>query len=262
MKMKRFVGIDPGKQGGVSWVDVSNKGVARNAISFKDMTPRDLFETLSDVMDDVDDCTVVIERVSARPKDSASNAFKFGYSYGMLEAAAVAGKKPYHFVVPAKWQGYMKCRTKGDKAVTRKMAQQLFPGFHLRITNQIADAMLICEYCRKMHGEASSETVIGPKPKAPKKRGRKPKVVLERYQGGQHDVGEIEAPKKRRGRRPKGEMVILSEKVGKEITESFLPDEAPKKRGRPRKVASVDKAVPSDGQTESTPKKRRKRKSK
>jgi Holliday junction resolvasome RuvABC endonuclease subunit len=222
MKMKRFVGIDPGKQGGVAWVDVSNKGVERNAISFKDMTPRDLFETLSDVMDDVDDCTVVIERVGTMPKDSASNAFKFGYSAGMLEAAAVAASKPYHFVVPPKWQKFMKCQTKGDKAVTRKMAQQLFPGFHLRITNQIADAMLICEYCRKVHGETLSE------PEAPKKRGRK----------------------------PKGEMVVLSEKVGTEVTESFLPDEQPKKRrGRPRKVASVDKAVPSDGQTESTPKK-------
>jgi Holliday junction resolvasome RuvABC endonuclease subunit len=229
MKMKRFVGIDPGKQGGVSWVDVSNKGVERNAISFKDMTPRDLFETLSDVMDDVDDCTVVIEKVGTMPKDSASNAFKFGYSAGMLEAAAVAASKPYHFVVPAKWQGFMKCRTKGDKSVTRKMAQQLFPGFHLRITNQIADAMLLCEYCRKVHGETLSE------PEAPKKRGRK----------------------------PKGEMVVLSEKVGAEKTESFLPDEQPKKRrGRPRKVASVDKAVPSGGQTESTSKKRRKRKGK
>jgi Holliday junction resolvasome RuvABC endonuclease subunit len=219
MKMKRFVGIDPGKQGGVSWVDVSNKGVERNAISFKDMTPRDLFETLSDVMDDVDDCTVVIEKVGTMPKDSASNAFKFGYSAGMLEAAAVAAKKPYHFVVPAKWQGFMKCRTKGDKSVTRKMAQQLFPGFHLRITNQIADAMLLCEYCRKVHGETLSEPEVSTE--VPKKRGRKKKAVA-----------------------------------------SDTPTEASKKRGRPRKVASVDKAGVSDGQTESTSKKRRKRKGK
>lgn len=211
MKMKRFVGIDPGKQGGVSWVDVSNKGVERNAISFKDMTPRDLFETLSDVMD-VDDCTVVIEKVGSMPKDSASNAFKFGYSAGMLEAAAVAAKKPYHFVVPAKWQGFMKCRTKGDKSVTRKMAQQLFPGFHLRITNQIADAMLICEYCRKVYNESDLEVTPT---EAPKKRGRKKKAVAS-------DT-PTEAPKKR-GRPRK----VAS--VDKAVPSDGQTESTPKKR--------------------------------
>ena len=237
-KMKRFVGIDPGKAGGVAWVDVGSKSMERNAISFKGLTPAEVAESITDVVEDIDDCEVMIEQVNAMPKDAASNAFKFGYSAGMIEGAVIAGRKPYHFVRPAKWQGVLSCRTKGDKAVTRDKAQRLFPGFHLKITNQIADALLISEYCRQAIG--NGEPLI--------------------TSGNGEPLSEPEVPKKRRGRKPKGEMVVLSEKVGKEVTESFLPDEAPKKRrGRPRKVASVENS--SNGQTESTPKgKRKKRK--
>lgn len=210
--VKRYVGIDPGKQGGIGWIDVNSKSTECYAASFKGMTPREIYELITDVVEDEKDCRVCIEHVHSMPKDSASNAFKFGYGSGMIEASVIAAKKPYEFVVPRKWQGKLRCLTKGDKSITRQRAQQIFPGFDKRITNQIADAMLLAEYCRQV------STTTTP----------------------QDDDPMVEVPrKKRRGRPRKQDMVVVSETVGEEITDTFLPDDPPKrKRGRPRKDQS------------------------
>ncbi len=49
-----------------------------------------------------------------------------------------------------RWQKEMGCLTKGDKNVTKRRAQELFPT--LKITHAIADALLIAEYGRTQGG--------------------------------------------------------------------------------------------------------------
>jgi hypothetical protein len=88
-----------------------------------------------------------LEQVSAMPRQGVSSTFKFGTSYGFCRALLVCHAIPFTTVTPSKWQGDMKCRSKGDKNVTKAAAQCLFPG--QKVTHRNADALLIAEYGRR-----------------------------------------------------------------------------------------------------------------
>lgn len=75
-------------------------------------------------------------------------SFKIGMSYGFLRGCLIAIGIPFEGVTPQKWQQVMQCRTKGDKNVSKARAQQIWPD--VKVIHQIADAMLISEYCRRV----------------------------------------------------------------------------------------------------------------
>jgi len=55
---------------------------------------------------------------------------------------------PFQAIAPGVWQRNMGCLSGGDKKVTYRKAQELFP--KIRITHAIADACLIAEYARRL----------------------------------------------------------------------------------------------------------------
>lgn len=134
------IGIDPGRSsGGIAYV------THNYARAWKmPETDRDIWSLVSRLSDVAQ--LAVIEKVNAMPKQGVSSTFKFGTSFGELKMALVAARVRYVLETPSKWQGSMKCRTKGDKNVTKSRAQQLWP--NLRITHALADALLIAEYGR------------------------------------------------------------------------------------------------------------------
>ena len=79
--------------------------------------------------------------------------FKFGQSYGALEALIVASGIPLERVTPVVWQrAFGLLRKKGETQVEKKnrhkaRAQELFPS--IGITHAIADALLLAEYARR-----------------------------------------------------------------------------------------------------------------
>ena len=75
------------------------------------------------------------------------SAFTFGRGYGALLMALTAARIPFDVVQPAKWQQGLGCRSGGDKHVTKRRAQQLFPS--VTVTHALADALLIAEFCRR-----------------------------------------------------------------------------------------------------------------
>ena len=89
-----------------------------------------------------------IEAVHAMPKQGVSSTFKFGVGYGGLLMALVAARIPFTSVRPQKWQAAMGCLTHGDKNITKRKAQELFP--NIKVTHAIADALLIAEYGRRI----------------------------------------------------------------------------------------------------------------
>jgi hypothetical protein len=91
-----------------------------------------------------------LERVHSMPRQGVASTFKFGTSYGFCKGVLASLLVPFEEVTPAKWQGYMKCKTGGDKRVTRGAAQRLFP--HEKVVHANADAMLIAEYGRRLLG--------------------------------------------------------------------------------------------------------------
>ena len=91
----------------------------------------------------------VIEKVHAMPKQGIASTFKFGQSYGFLRGMLIAHKVSFKAVAPGIWQRSMSCLTKGDKKVTYRRAQELFP--QVKVTHAIADALLIAEYARFLY---------------------------------------------------------------------------------------------------------------
>ena len=144
----RYFGIDPGVNGGIALLD--GEGHVIEALKMP-TTDADLLHHLlfNFVFKFVPTrCRAVLERASASPQMGVVSAFTFGRGYGALRMALTASQIPFDEVSPVKWQTAMGCRTGGDKNVSKRRAQQLFPG--VTVVHAIADALLLAEYCRRV----------------------------------------------------------------------------------------------------------------
>jgi len=133
------IGVDPGSSSGAIAYVVD--GYAQ-AWPLKNMTDAEVWWVLQKLGQIAR--IAVLERVNAMPKQGVSSTFKFGNSFGGLRMALTASGTPFQLVTPSKWQGALNCRTGGDKKITRDLAQRTFPS--LKVTNQTADALLLCVY--------------------------------------------------------------------------------------------------------------------
>lgn len=138
-----IVGIDPGQSGAV--IIMRWDGMAREILSAKKCTLYDIAEVLTRYKPYVK--FAYIETVGVRPEQGISSAGKFMTGFGEYKGLMAGIGIPVKYVLPQVWQRSMKCLTKGDKNITKRKAQELFPS--LPITHQIADALLIAEYGRR-----------------------------------------------------------------------------------------------------------------
>lgn len=141
-----LIGIDPGKKGGLASIKLRDIEVVSVNASPMLATEREIsgwFEALTEF----DYCKAVIEKVSSSPQMGVVSAFTFGRGYGTLQGILTSLKIPYDEVRPQVWQKELGCMTKGDKNITKSLAQKLFP--HIKVTHKIADALLIAEYLRR-----------------------------------------------------------------------------------------------------------------
>jgi crossover junction endodeoxyribonuclease RuvC len=141
------IGIDPGKSGAVA-VILPHK-VITYPFSRYSLAELNYYLAQLDLYDPPHVSFAVLERVHSMPGQGVSSSFKFGQYFGYAEALLVCNKIPFEFVSPQKWQKEMGCLSGGDKNVTKTKAQQLFPD--IKITHNTADALLIAEYCRRIH---------------------------------------------------------------------------------------------------------------
>jgi len=150
-----FVGIDPGQSGAIAAVNEDGSYYGHVKLS----------ETEHDVAQwifmNLRSCATfaMLERVHAMPRQGVSSTFKFGTSYGFCRGLLAAHRLPFEEVTPTGWQTAMKCRTKGDKNVTKAAAQRLFPT--VRITHAIADALLLAEHSRRAWAARSTDSERG-----------------------------------------------------------------------------------------------------
>jgi len=147
-----IMGIDPGWSGGIAIIDNEGKASAKG---FTKLTEKDIYEIMYEKADYQFDTHSVkmcyIEKVHAMPQSGRASMFKFGHNYGFLRGVLTALYIPFTEVSPLKWQTFLGCRTGGDKNVTKRRAQQLYPS--LKITHAIADALLIATYGFKQEVE-------------------------------------------------------------------------------------------------------------
>ena len=140
------IGIDPGKAGGIAAIFHDGQAAAYATPA----SERDIYDVIhSLVVGEEAQCCARIERVASSPQMGVVSAFTFGRGYGGLLMALTALRIPFEEVLPRTWQKELGCLTGGDKNVSKRRAQQLFP--QLKVTHAIADALLIAEFCRRTH---------------------------------------------------------------------------------------------------------------
>ncbi len=144
MAKRIFIGIDPGKSGGIAAVDARGKAFL---VTPMPQTERDILDWLT-IAKHEDSPRAVLEFVRSSPQMGVSSAFTFGAGYGGLRMALVAVGIPFDQVTPPKWQAAMQCRSRGDKNITKRRAQELFPD--VKVTHALADALLLAEYGRRV----------------------------------------------------------------------------------------------------------------
>jgi crossover junction endodeoxyribonuclease RuvC len=91
---------------------------------------------------------VIIEQVSAMPRQGVSSTFRFGYAAGTVYGVVAALGLPMNFVTPQKWQQHHRIRKGPDDAVRKVL--QLYPALHENLKRKKdqhrADAVLIALY--------------------------------------------------------------------------------------------------------------------
>lgn len=145
--MKRYyIGIDPGKSGGVAYIDTET-GLALT-LPYSD---RALIATLRGVGNNVMCC---LEKVGARPGQGVTSMFNFGQSVGFIKGVLETLEVPYQEITPQKWKNEFGLNA--DKAASVEVCGRLFPGVGLLATPKckkphdgMAEALLMAEYARR-----------------------------------------------------------------------------------------------------------------
>lgn len=158
--MRFIMGVDPGTRGGISIV--SQHGCTYMAISMQKMTCRDIVDTVIEFNRNYSIISCTIEDVGcvmlpftkSSPIVALKPTAKLNYSYGLLVGCINTLKIPLQRVRSKAWQNELSCnKTKSKKSdmkkITKAKAQELFPD--TKITHDIADALLIAEYGRRMY---------------------------------------------------------------------------------------------------------------
>jgi len=142
--MRFIIGIDPGAGGGVGVYD----GLQYMRVIKMPATEDDLVSFFKRAAEH--NPNIFMEKVHAMPGNGVVSMFSFGQQVGTIKTAlAAAGLLDRtQFITPQEWQRAIGCLTKGDKKVSKKAAETMFP--NLTITHATADALLITEYGRRV----------------------------------------------------------------------------------------------------------------
>lgn len=147
--MRTTIGIDPGLSGGISWITEGRPCAEKMPDTLQDLW--ELIESISGKRwaNDKFECKAYIEQVHSSPQMGVKSAFTFGQGFGRLEMALTAAGIPFERIRPQVWQKALGCLTKGDKNVSKRRAQELFPS--IKCTHAISDSLLIAEYGRRIN---------------------------------------------------------------------------------------------------------------
>lgn len=145
MSERYFIGVDPGASGSIC--AINEKAFPVLTFALKDSTDEDIIEALTMMKGARLPMSGVLERVHAMPKQGVSSTFKFGASFGALGAHMAWAGIRRELVSPHKWQQSLGCLSRGNKNVTKRKAQEMFPS--VRVTHAIADGLLLALYALK-----------------------------------------------------------------------------------------------------------------
>lgn len=146
-----FIGIDPGKNGGL--VAINGKQLRVTPMPDDEYG---VWAWFSEIIEEHDptDCVACIEEAHAYPGQGVCSMFQFGMGYGGLKMALSVSGIPFSIIKPKKWMGELgllttkKLTYRERKKRNHQRVRQLFP--KLNVEEEVADAILIAEYTRRI----------------------------------------------------------------------------------------------------------------
>ena len=145
-----YIGIDPGKNGGIAKINTDTGFVKTVTFSEESL----ISELEGYFMFDKSPLRCVLEKVNAMPGQGVVSMFNFGQNYGFIQGVLKAYSIPYELVPPQKWKKEFSCTS--DKNTSIEVCKRLFPNVNLKATERckkdhdgIAEALLIAEYGRR-----------------------------------------------------------------------------------------------------------------
>lgn len=153
MQSNLYIGIDPGKNGGVCLLN--NEGDYYRALAFRcpdsDSMHKTLLEHMANFKVDFDNIYVAIEKVWAFPSDARSSAFKFGFNSGIWMGILYAMDLNIKEVIPREWMKFYdmpKMDKKNRKKWLKELSEKLYP--NIKVTYNVSDAILIANYLKEI----------------------------------------------------------------------------------------------------------------
>lgn len=146
-----FIGIDPGKSGGIACIDTES-GVVYT-VQYNDKAIIDMCreECWNGRTEHIMCC---LEKVGARPGQGVVSMFNFGLNVGYIKGVLEAFRIPYQEITPQKWKKEFSLNS--DKAASADVCRKLFPNISLLATERskkphdgMAEALLMAEYARR-----------------------------------------------------------------------------------------------------------------
>lgn len=142
-----FIGIDPGKSGGIAVINTEDK--SSWTVAYSD---EKLLQILSRATKHSAICC--LEKVGAMPGQGVVSMFNFGKAYGYIKGVLEAFNIPYQEITPQKWK--KEFGLSSDKAASVEVCRRLFPDVELLATPRckkphdgMAEALLMAEYARR-----------------------------------------------------------------------------------------------------------------
>ena len=145
----KYIGIDPGKGGGIAMICKDIVKVCKCPASVYDMAT--MFELI--IHDSPPNSIhVMIEKVWARPHDGRVSIFTFAQNYGNWEGIIASHEITPHYVTPQVWMRAIGCPPKLSKQdrknYLKTLAKEKYPAQAKKIILATADAMLIADYAK------------------------------------------------------------------------------------------------------------------
>ena len=143
---KKFIGIDPGKGGGIAVIEGKTARVYACPETVENMATL-IGMCLNNVS--IYETRVYVEKVWAFPTDGRAGSFSFGRNYWQWQGILSVHEVDPIFVTPKVWQGHFEIKKGLPKNIRKKILKQMaidkYPNTK-GITLKTADALLIALY--------------------------------------------------------------------------------------------------------------------
>ena len=149
---KKYIGIDPGKNGGVMVITETGEVTAYKCPDNEfDMSVLFKIAIGNTAPDKVN---LLMERVWARPSNATRAAFTYGVNYGQWLGIAASHEIKMYTTLPNDWIKWIGCPkgmiVKDRKNWLKSKAKELYPDLK-KVTLATADAILITYYAKEAY---------------------------------------------------------------------------------------------------------------